>query len=94
MQNESCDILIDAIKRYKRIIKRLLRRDQYARTQGQTPNIVEHPIPEFRSNPNFGGFIDEVTINLKKPCEELPHANMDEACKLMIVKNADAMKSK
>lgn len=83
IQNQSCDILTDAIGRYKRIIQQLLERDIHIGKHDHGPNIVEHPHPEFRNNTYFVGFLDEISINLTNPCENAPHSQMQEACKLV-----------
>lgn len=80
VQNENCDILDEAIVRYKHIIGRMLKRDHHAKHRGYNPNMIEHPYPEFRNNAYFTGFVDEVTINLKNPCEKQPHPQMKEDC--------------
>lgn len=62
---KSCDILDQAINRYKEITKRLLTYDGRS-TSGANSNNDE----EFL-----------ITINLKKTCEDKPHSNMNESCK-------------
>lgn len=84
IQNESCDILTEAIVRYKRIIKLLLKREYSSKKRAHGPQLVEHPYPEFRNDPYFNGFLDEITISLKSPCEEKPHPKMKEECRLIL----------
>lgn len=81
IQNESCDILTEAITRYKRIIKLLLKRDYSSKKREHRPQLVEHPYPEYRNNAHFSGFLDEISIKLKRPCEEKPHPDMNEECR-------------
>lgn len=81
VQNESCDILTLAIKRYQRIVKLALNRNAYGKRRAHTPQLVEHPSPVFRNDANYGGSLDEITINLKNACEEKPHPEMSESCK-------------
>lgn len=74
---------MEAIRRYQRIIKSLLKRDVHSqRRSHHGSNLVEHPSPEFRNSTYFSGYLDEVTINLKNPCEREPHPQMTETCKL------------
>lgn len=80
IQNEDCDILQEAINRYKYIIRRMLKRAQYAKHTTYDPNLIEHPHPEYRNNPYFIGYMDEITIDLKNPCEIQPHPHMTEDC--------------
>ncbi|XP_055295128.1 beta-hexosaminidase subunit beta-like [Sitodiplosis mosellana] len=90
IQSETCDILTEAIRRYQRIIKSLLKRGIHSQRHAHHgPNIVEHPNPEFRNNSNLAGFLDEITINLKNPCEREPHPQMTETYQLNIA-NASA----
>lgn len=81
VQNESCDILTAAIKRYQRIVRLALNRNAYGKRRAHRPQLVEHPSPVFRNNANYGGSLDEITINLKNACEEKPHPEMSESCK-------------
>ncbi|XP_055295127.1 beta-hexosaminidase subunit beta-like [Sitodiplosis mosellana] len=90
IQSESCDILSAAVRRYQRIIKSLLKRDIHSQRHAyHGPNIVEHPNPEIQNSSYFAGFLDEITINLKNPCEHKPHPQMTETYQLHIA-NASA----
>lgn len=74
--------MTEAIRRYQRIIKSLLKRDiHFQRRTNNGHNIVEHPYPEYRNSSYFAGFLEEITINLKNPCERDPHPQMTETCK-------------
>lgn len=81
IQNESCDVLTEAITRYKRIIKLLLKRDFSSKKRAHKPQLVELAHPEFRNDAYFSGFLDEIIINLRRPCEETPHPQMKEECR-------------
>lgn len=50
------------------------------------PQLVEHPSPEFRNNPNYNGILGEISINLTNACEENPHPEMSEICKTNAMK--------
>lgn len=80
IQNEDCDILDEAIQRYKHIIRRMLKRDRSAKHTIYDSNLIELPYPEFRNNAYFIGYMDEITINLKNPCEKQPNPRMQEDC--------------
>lgn len=81
VKGETCNILEEAIKRYRRIIQSMLKRDIHARKRSNRgPHIVEHPSPDFRNNTLFDGFLDIITINLTQACEEKPRSDMVESC--------------
>ncbi|XP_055548093.1 beta-hexosaminidase subunit beta-like [Wyeomyia smithii] len=76
--NYTCDILEKAIERYQKLIvdeANDVRRSIYsAAALGN-----EVPRKSWRSDVNFNGYLDEVKVDLKLPCETLPHLGMDES---------------
>lgn len=42
----------------------------------------EELLSKFQNNSHFTGFMDQITINLQEECEEKPHPDMVEECKL------------
>lgn len=79
--------MTDALGRYKEIIQKILDdeiREKRRASAQSTHIIVESPNPDFRSDQKFSGFVDELKINLKNPCEEEPHPQMKEECKSVI----------
>lgn len=77
-----CDLLSDAIERYKDIIGRMLRRDFYRKSKAHRRRIKEHPNSNFqRNNSYFTGFLNEILINLTNECEDKPNPSMKEECK-------------
>lgn len=76
--------MIDAIKRYKRIIKQLLKQNIRNQKRASDSDLVEHPTPEFRNNPYFCGYLDEIKINLTNSCENArPNPQMQEDCEFL-----------
>jgi len=73
----SCDILENALVRYKQIIAIQLRR---VRTR--------MPITPFdnkwRNVPEYVGHLDSLKVDLKKTCEKMPYLGMDESYELSI----------
>lgn len=78
MQSETCDILDEALVRYRKIIQSIIKQDTHTTNRRE---LVEHPHPAWRNDNNFDSYLDELTINLKNKCEEKPHPNMVESCK-------------
>ncbi|XP_035437543.2 beta-hexosaminidase subunit beta [Spodoptera frugiperda] len=73
-KGETCEILKNAIERYATVLRRL-------------HNIVwinlkktwKHAEPrQVDTNPDFKGTLEELQINLRRPCEDYPHMDMDE----------------
>lgn len=69
----TCDILESAIVRYKQIITVHLRKVR-SRINRDTDN-------KWRSSDYNNGHLDIFKVDLKKPCEKMPHQEMDESCK-------------
>lgn len=59
-----------AIERYKTIIDRMSKQVK--------PNDDK---VDYLHDSNFAGLLDEITIDLKMPCEQKPHPKMTEECK-------------
>lgn len=70
----SCDILENALVRYKNLIDVQLRK---VRTRGS--NV---PLDKFRSVPEYKGQLNSLKIDLKTSCEKMPYLGMDESCEL------------
>ncbi|XP_031618894.1 beta-hexosaminidase subunit beta-like [Contarinia nasturtii] len=93
IQNESCDILLNAIRRYKLIIQKLL--PSNGRMRPRSPGFIEHPTPEFRNDSLFAGFVDEISIDLTTPCTNAtPHHQMQESYQLNITNSSAYLGSK
>lgn len=86
----SCDILENAVNRYKGIIQNHLRRVRVHKRsadgkwktipeyQGHLVRTEEFICETFEKNHKFQDFLQ---VDLKKDCEVQPHAGMDESCK-------------
>lgn len=72
--------MTEAIRRYKRIIQSILKRETHKK-RSHRPHVIEHPNPHYRDNDFFAGFLDDLFVNLKQPCEDEPKSNMIESCK-------------
>lgn len=73
----TCDILQNAIDRYKQIIVVQLRRVRYL-----DDSTYSH---KWRSVPEYYGHLDSLKVDLKKTCEKMPYLEMDESCKKLII---------
>lgn len=76
-QHENCDILDEAIQRYRDMIKQMLRHKN-SNTHGYAN---EELFSTFQNNSFFTGFMEELSINLQGECEDKPHPAMLEECK-------------
>lgn len=66
-----------AIDRYKQIIVVHLRRLRY--------KVDTSYNNKWRNVTEFNGNIDALKVDLRKPCEKLPHLDMDESCKSRVI---------
>ncbi|XP_055640408.1 beta-hexosaminidase subunit beta-like [Toxorhynchites rutilus septentrionalis] len=74
--NRTCDILEKAIERYQKLILSV--------GSDERRSSAEVSKKSWRSDPNFIGNLEEVKVNLKAPCEQLPYLGMDESYELVI----------
>lgn len=74
-------MLTEAFRRYKRIIQSILKRDTHKK-RSHRHRVIGHPNPHFRNNELFAGVLDDISVNLTKPCEYEPKPNMIESCKI------------
>jgi hypothetical protein len=70
VSGEKCDIIEDAITRYYSIIF------YPGGNSRETTVSFDNPL----NNKQFRGYLDSVEIQLNKPCEYLPQADMLESC--------------
>jgi hypothetical protein len=70
----TCDILKNALDRYKNLITIQLRRVRSRVTNTPFDN-------KWRNVPEYLGHLDSLKVDLKKNCENLPYLHMDESCK-------------
>lgn len=70
----------DAINRYKRVIERMLRHEISKKFDAHEFE-TEELLSKFQKKSHFTGFLDQISINLQKKCEERPHPAMMEECK-------------
>lgn len=81
VNGETCDIVVEAIERYTRIILTEARIARLA-VEGQPRRFV-------RDDPHFKGILESLSIRLLQPCnnaEYWPHLNMNESCKFAVSK--------
>uniref|UniRef100_A0A182JLR9 Beta-hexosaminidase n=1 Tax=Anopheles atroparvus TaxID=41427 RepID=A0A182JLR9_ANOAO len=82
--NYTCDILTKALQRYQKIVIAIgntTRRAMASRTFPLESGNSVHRSKRHRSwrtDPNFNGYLEVALVNLKAPCETLPHLSMDE----------------
>lgn len=69
----SCDILQNALVRYKQIIQVHLRKVR-SRINREFDN-------KWRSRTEYNGHLDVLKIDLKQTCEKAPYLEMDESCR-------------
>lgn len=75
----SCDILDNALLRYKTIIAVQLRRFR--------SRITNTPFDKrWRLVPEYLGHLDSLKVDLKRKCDNLPYMGMDESCELVIAR--------
>jgi hypothetical protein len=73
----SCDILENALTRYKVLISIQLRRVRNRMTNVPHDN-------NWRKVPEYLGHLDSLKVDLTDECEKLPYLNMDESCKYQL----------
>lgn len=81
--NQTCDILTKAIDRYQKIVLNVgneSRRSLFSATR----NDINLARRSWRSDVNFNDYIEEVTVDLKGPCENLPYLGMDESYDIIV----------
>ncbi|XP_062545646.1 beta-hexosaminidase subunit beta-like [Armigeres subalbatus] len=81
--NQTCDILTKAVDRYQNIVLNVgndSRRSLFSASG--TNKIISRR--SWRSDMNFNDYLEEVTLNLKAPCEKLPYLGMDESYNIVI----------
>uniref|UniRef100_A0A1L8DQZ7 Beta-hexosaminidase n=1 Tax=Nyssomyia neivai TaxID=330878 RepID=A0A1L8DQZ7_9DIPT len=89
----TCDILSDSLIRYKELIvaegQRLRKKEMlYARKNHGRLNRINYD--QWYEDDQFTGFLETVTVNLGKPCEDLPYLGMDESYKFTL-NNSEAV---
>ncbi|XP_067144909.1 beta-hexosaminidase subunit alpha-like [Centruroides vittatus] len=75
----NCTILLNAIKRYQR----LLFLDECLPQNEYRSNSIEHRTINFIKNDNFAGYLYNISVKINH-CEQWPHMNMDEQYLLKI----------
>ena len=70
----TCDILENALIRYKRLIFNQLRR---SRNRASNFQVYKN----LKSGPEYVGQLDVLKIDLRSKCEKMPYLGMDESCK-------------
>lgn len=81
--NQTCDILTKAIDRYQKIV---LNAGNDSRRSLFSASRIEKNLSRrsWRSDVNFNEYLEEVTVNLKAPCENLPYLGMDESYEIIV----------
>lgn len=70
---KTCDILENALTRYKQMITIQLRR---VRSRVDTAPFDK----KWRSVPEYQGHLDSVKVDLRSQCDKMPYLGMDESC--------------
>uniref|UniRef100_A0A182VFS0 Beta-hexosaminidase n=1 Tax=Anopheles merus TaxID=30066 RepID=A0A182VFS0_ANOME len=83
--NYSCDLLEKALDRYQKLVlsignttRRAMHSRGYAFQSRNELSSASHANRSWRSDANWAGYLEQVQVDLKAPCEELPHLSMDE----------------
>ncbi|XP_058058070.1 beta-hexosaminidase subunit beta-like [Anopheles bellator] len=81
--NYTCDILTKALDRYQKIVLSTGNASsrRVARNRGfssPVTNDIRDGHRTWRADNNFVDYLEEVTVDLKAPCEALPYLGMDE----------------
>lgn len=77
MTDQTCEILEDAIERYKQDLKS----HEKIRRMAKVFYRKETRRQTLMQDKNFNGNLVELLVTLSKECEDKPHLNMDEQCK-------------
>ncbi|XP_055599185.1 beta-hexosaminidase subunit beta-like isoform X2 [Uranotaenia lowii] len=91
--NNTCDILEKALDRYQKIIDATGDDSRRSMLRSASFGADNHLRKSFRSDPSFNGYLEEVLVDLKTPCESLPYLGMDEAYEITIDANQAKLES-
>lgn len=82
-----CDILEAAKARYLQIIGKQASHTYrgYRKNNATEFKFKPRNIKSWREDSNFKEYLDVVDLNLKSPCDSMPHLDMDESCKLFLL---------
>ncbi|XP_049530965.1 beta-hexosaminidase subunit beta-like [Anopheles darlingi] len=90
--NYTCDILDKALVRYSNIVvsignntrRKLASRSYTVPTSNELRNSNGGHHRTWRTDNNFNGYLEEVIVDLKAPCETLPYLSMDEEYTIVV----------
>uniref|UniRef100_A0A6B2E599 Beta-hexosaminidase n=1 Tax=Phlebotomus kandelakii TaxID=1109342 RepID=A0A6B2E599_9DIPT len=89
----TCDILHESFIRYKELIvaeAQRLRKVEMKSARRSRERINRINYDDWLDDEKFTGFLESLTVNLEKPCEDSPYLGMDESYKFSL-KNSEAV---
>lgn len=83
MIGHDCDILENARARYLQIIGKQasLTYRGYKKSNFTEFKYKPRQLQSWRDDSSFKDYLDVVDLNLKTPCDSMPHLDMNESCK-------------
>uniref|UniRef100_A0A1B0CGG3 beta-N-acetylhexosaminidase n=1 Tax=Lutzomyia longipalpis TaxID=7200 RepID=A0A1B0CGG3_LUTLO len=89
----TCDILNESFIRYKELIvaeAQRLRKIEVRNARKSHERINRINYEQWSDDDQFTGFLESLTVNLEKPCEDSPYLGMDESYKFTL-NNSEAV---
>ncbi len=83
IKGNTCDILEEAVRRYRDLIFYPPRGSGTAKRFLKLSKKYSHT---WELNEHFRGYLDNVVLQVLQPCENFPSLNMDEHCKIKLMR--------
>ncbi|GAB0094324.1 Beta-hexosaminidase [Sergentomyia squamirostris] len=92
-KRNTCDILNEGLIRYKELLVtewQRLRKNEIKNARRSRERVNRINYNQWNDDDKFTGFLEVVTVNLNKPCEDSPYLGMDESYKFSL-NNSEAI---